>query len=319
MSSEQKPVKRTSIKVPEFTVGEGSDGIKVAIEAQHMKNFKSVILFIKLGVKDAKSDSTSVLNGLIRQYARIHDMGVGISTKTNIMSIIPGAQSIYIMTDEHHILPNIKLFYKYILEKKLDSVSTVIKQSTNYESVKASIVSMNVIVYGKCQGFIKKFPAQGEKTDKITPITSLQTGLVVNKPTAGAINVNKVDCPEIAINTQDVQARLMVAIILASVPFTFDANNIRFNCAADAECAKKLLRDRKANIVVLKRFVEQMKPTFDKDTPTADFVNRFRMFARIMFNLKGCNNDCSVETVKLFIDSCKGRTNTIITNLAKVQ
>ena len=314
MSSEQKSGKRVYLKVPEFSAGD----IKVSIEAQHMKNFKSVILFIKLNVKDAKSDAVSVLNALIAQYARNHDMGVGISSKTNIMKVIPGFASIYIMTDEHHVLPNIKLFYKYIIEKKLDNPAAV-KTATNYEAVKQQITGIHATVYGKCQSFIKKFPEGNAKTDKLTPIKSLETGLVFPKSATGAIPVNNVEQPELGIGTQDVQARLMVAIILADIPFVFDANNIKFTNVTDMERAKMILHDRKTNIIVLKRFIEQMKPEFEKDVPTSAFITRFKIFAKIMFNMKGTNNECGNDTVKLFIEACKGRTNMVLTNLSKVK
>jgi hypothetical protein len=315
MSSEQKVVKRTYIKVPEFK----ADHMKVRIEAQHAKNFKSAILFIRFETENAKPETVAVLNAMIRQYARIHDMGVGISAKNNIMKVIPGETSIYIMTDEHHIVSNIKLFYKYIIEKKLDGRSPAIKAVTSYETIKPSISTMNVIVYGKCQGFIKKFPANGKDDGKINPIKSLEAGLVVNKTASGIIPVNAIECPTLSINTQEPHVRLMVAIILAEIPFIFRASNIQFNTVSDMERAKELLHDRKLNIIVLKRFVEQLKPEFEKDKPSEAFVNRFRIIARVMFNLKGSNNDCTGDLIKLFVESCKGRTNTAITNLAKIK
>jgi hypothetical protein len=314
MSTEQKSSKLSYIKVPEFAAG----NVKINIEARHAKNFKSAILFIRFGLKDTKSDIASVINGLIQQYARTHDTGIGISAKTNIIKIIPGIQSIYIMTDEHHILPNIKLFYKYVNEKKIDGQSPIIRSACMYEAIKDAITSINVIVYGKCASFIKKFANKQDKSDRLSPIKSLETGLVVNKTAAGVINIYAKDCPTLCIGTQDTQVRLMVSVILADIPFTFSAANIQFNSQTDLETARELLRDRKTNIIILKRFVEQMKPEFDKDVPTNEFIERFRMFARIMFNLKGTNNDCSAETVKLFIDACKGRTNTSLTALSKL-
>ena len=298
------------------------DNIKVKLEALHVKNFKTVVIYIKLNLSTTAGVTGDVINALIAQYARVHDVGVGISVKSNIIKILPGESSVYIMTDEHHVLPNIKLFFKYIMETKL-AVAIPLKENTFYDNIKKAVQGIQVIVYGKCASFIKKFP--DGKSDKASPMQSLQNDLVIGKTSAGVVSrINSDVSYSLNVNTQDTFARLMIAILLTSVPFTFKADNIVFNSEVEMNLAKSILKDRKSNILVLKRFIEQTKPVLKAEgskteADVAASQRRFTTLARITLNLKGAGNPIANNGIQTFILQCKNRSNNALTQLSKLK
>ena len=298
---------------------------EIEIQAQHVKTMKSVILFIKVDLnKQTVQQSLPLLNSIIQQYAKVHDVGVGVSVKTNIMKIIPGSQSIYIMTDEHHILPNIKLFYKYLFEARLLAAPNF-ETTVYYEALHNSIVGLNITVYGKCATFNKKLYMGNSsgKTDKITPQQSLSDGLDRGRVIQGSIPPNpKFKQFSINIGTQDTYPKIMVAIILADIPFYFKANEIVFNTELDMNRAKAQLSERKNNIILLKRFIEQTKPVLKQEGNEKKFKDaqlRFSTLAKIMLALKGTGNPVGSNAVQGFVEACKGRTNPILTILSKLK
>lgn len=298
---------------------------EVAIDSYHVKYLKSVILFIKVELnKQVIQQSLPLLNAIIAQYAKVHNVGVGISCKTNIIKIIPGSQSIYIMTDEHHILPNIKLFYKYLYEARL--IQNVSFESTlYYEAVHSAIQGLSINIYGKCATFNKKLALGNlkSKSDKITPQQSLIDGLDQGRIMQGSVAANpKYQQYAININTQDTYPKIMVAVILAEIPFYFKANSIIFQTEEDMEQAKKLLSDRRNNIVLLKRFIEQTKPVMKiegNEQKYKDAQTRFGILAKIILALKGTGNPIGGNAAQEFILACKGRTNPVLTNLSKLK
>ena len=319
MTDSGKVEKKTYIAPTEVVT---KDGIKIKLEALHVKNFKTAIVYIKLNLATSAGVTADVINALIAQYAKVHDIGVGVSVKTNIIKIIPGESSVYIMTDEHHILPNIKLFFKYIMESKL-SIAIPLKENTFYDNIKKTVQGIQVVVYGKCQSFIKKFP--DGKSDKVSPMQSLQNDLVIGKTSTGVVSrINSDVVYSISVNTQDTFARLMIAILLTSIPFTFKADTIVFTNEVDMNKAKTVLKDRKSNILVLKRFIEQTKPVLKAEGSKTEAdvsasQRRFTTLARVMLNLKGAGNPIANNGIQTFILQCKNRSNNVLTQLSKLK